>query len=168
MKKAIPLIFLICNTLFSFGQTPAIDKFAEENKEGFQYFLYQSTLRMLNGDNNPDFNELIQDLEYIKIVSSDSLGNQAKSVYKDLQRSLVSESFEELYMSESKGVLASIYMREADRGKTDWFALVTSNGYTLFFSMKGELDLNYISAISSLDHKQLTNMIGDKIKIGAD
>ena len=76
MKKLIILATAILFVLTSFGQSKTVAAF-EEEADGYKLFLYQSVIRMLNKDKNPDFNMLIRDLDHLRFVSADSSGKGA-------------------------------------------------------------------------------------------
>ena len=158
MKKYLLIGLLFFVTFSFFGQSATIQNFEKENKDGYNLFFYQSVLRMLNKDENPDFNKLIRNLEYVKLIISDSTGVAAKSQYVNLNSSIVGEGFEEIVMLDNKEYKATVFQKEMNEEQSEWVAFLHTIGRTVAFEMKGNLDVKYLNAFNSLDAEKVKEL----------
>ncbi|MFK7756118.1 MAG: DUF4252 domain-containing protein [Flavobacteriales bacterium] len=159
LKYILSVATLIAVSLSLNAQTKTVQTL-EDNNDGYNLFMYQSVIRVLNKDNNEEFNLLVKDLEYIKAIVTDSIGESAKTQYKTLLKSIKSEGFSELFMIDNKEMKASIYEKENQKGESEYVAFMYYEplGKTGAFEMKGSLDLRYINAFESLDFKKLKEL----------
>ncbi len=150
---------LLILTLSLNAQTKTVQQL-EDNNDGYNLFMYQSVIRMLNKDNNEEFNLLVKDLEYIKAIVTDSIGDSAKAQYKTLLKSIQGEGFSELFMLDNREMKASIYEKENSSGETEYVAFMfyAPMAKTGAFEMKGSLDLRYINSFESLDFAKLKEL----------
>ncbi len=149
MKKLI-LFLLIVSPIMMFGQSKTIADFTKK-AGGSQYFAYQSMLRMLNVDQNPDFNYLIKDLEYLKVVAhkeSQEIGKQSLSM---LDRELSREGFEMIMSIDNIDYKLHVFESSSNGKKTTWLATCYAEDYIGVIEMVGSLNAKYLNAISSLD-----------------
>jgi len=146
----IAMVALTCSSLTA--QSNTISQFEKEN-EGWNLHLYQSVIRLLNKDNNDEFNELIKDLEYVQVLVTDSSSNISMAKYKTLTESIQSEGFEVMLDVDNKDAKASIYQKELGNGEIVWtaFAYSVEMGRAFAFEMKGALNMKYLNAFESLD-----------------
>lgn len=163
MKTTIKSILLTTAIILgigtnTFAQSPTIQKFDEEAK-GAHLFLYQSVIRMLNKDQNPDFNMLIKDLDYLKFIMTDSLSSSPYAGFNSLNKSLTGEGYGELMMFDNKDYKGVVYEKENEDGNSNWVATFAMAGRYGLFEMNGSLDPKYFSAMKSLNMKKLETML---------
>ena len=151
LKRSLLILLVGVSTTFGYSQTETVKNFEERNKDGYNLFFYQSVLRMFNKDENPDFNKLIRNLEFVKLIISDSTGVAAKNQYLNLNSSITAEGFEEIVMLDNKEYKATVYQKELDEENSEWIAFLYTIGRTVAFEMKGNLDVKYLHAFNSLD-----------------
>ena len=152
MKKIL-LALVFCLALGStslFAQSKTAEKF-EKSSEGYKLFLYQSMIRMLNKDQNPEFNMLIKDLDHLRVVTTKEGAENEADVFADLDSGVQSEGFEALMSFDQKDYKCHLYEKEGRKGKTTWIATFMADGRSGIMEMKGMLNLKYINAFSSLD-----------------
>ncbi len=97
MKKYLLATILAIMLLPGFGQESIIKDFSEPRRPTRwmnPICLYPSTLRMVNLAQDPNFNEMVNDIEKVLIYSLDSTTAVSKS-YKDLLRNYEDVGFEE-------------------------------------------------------------------------
>jgi hypothetical protein len=152
--------FLILFSFSGLAQSKTVTEFSKTAK-GYNLYLYQSMIRMLNKDKNPEFNLLIRDLDHLKWVTTDSTGTQAVSVFKKLDAGLRDEGFEEIVTYDSKDSKCHIYDLEGNGNKSTWVITMLFEGVAGAVEMKGSVDMKYMSAMSSLN----INKISDLLKI---
>ena len=159
IKKIVCVAMVALSCLSIQAQSKTISDFETEN-EGWNLHLYQSVIRMLNKDNNDDFNELIKDLEYIQVLVTDSSSVISLDKYKQLTKSIQSEGFEVMLDINDKEAKAGIYQKELSNGEVVWtaFAFSVEMGRAFAFEMKGSLNMKYLSAFESLDFQKIKDI----------
>ena len=158
MKKLIIILLALLVSAAAFGQSPTVLDF-EKNTKGMKLFMYQSVIRMLNRDKNPDFNMLIRDLDHLRFVMTDSVGDDSKSVFKRLDSGIRGEGFEEILTFDNKDYRCHMFEAEDKAGKSTWVAVMFMEGRAGIIEMKGSLDLKYIRALESLNMERLQTML---------
>ena len=159
MKK---FLLIVLFGAFTFGQTFAQSKTVadfEADAKGYKLFLYQSVLRILNKDKNPDFNMLIRDLDHMRIATTDSVGEAAMDIFQKLDQGVKTEGFEEVITFDNKDQICHVYLWESGKGKTSWVATFFMNGTAGVFEMKGSLNLKYLDALASLNTSKMQDLI---------
>lgn len=141
-----------------FGQSKTVKAF-EENAKGYNFFAYQSVLRVLNQDKNPDFNKLISDLDHLRIVTTDSTGALAMTTFNRLDNGIQKEGFEQIMTFDNKDYKCHIYELSKNSNKTTWVATVFMQGRAGIFEMVGSLDVRYLTAFSSMNMDRVKSMI---------
>ena len=159
MKKQVLILFLGLFCLGNiFAQSETVAEF-QKDANGYKAYLYQSVLRMLNKDKNPDFNRLIRDLDHLRLATTDSIGDAAQDVLKKLDAGVIAEGFEEMVTYESKESVLHLYELESGRGKSSWIATFITDGMAGVFEMKGSLNLKYLNAFESLNTERLQEFV---------
>ncbi len=65
MKIVSGLFFLLLSSYFAYGQSKTIAQLKEEEKTHRGFYFYPSTLRMINLQDDQDFNDLVKDIRKI-------------------------------------------------------------------------------------------------------
>jgi hypothetical protein len=128
------------------------------------FFLYHNTLRAINQSENPAFDELIKDIEKMKVIwVNKKEKNFTNDNFKTLISDYKSESFEEIMTSRHEGKNFNVLVKEKD-GKTRG-VLVTVNDTESVYIMDivGSIALNNITQLfKTLDD---SSDIGERIKM---
>lgn len=157
--KIISIFFLATViSLSSFGQSKSVAEF-EEKSEGSKLFLYQSVLRVMNKDKNPDFNMLIRNLDHLRFVSSGSEDQTPKQTFLKLDKGVQGEGFEEIMSFDDSERKCRVYELESSGGQSTWVVTLYSDGIAGALEMKGSLDLKYLKAISSLNMDEMKELL---------
>lgn len=154
MKKVTILsiaLMMFTGTLFS--QSKTVEIFQNEGK-GYKLYIYQSVIRMLNKDKNPDFNMMIRDLDHLKLITTEDIGPASLAKFKKLDLDVMKEGYEEVMIFDSRESKCHLY--ELDE---TWVATFHFSGYAGVFEMKGALDLAYVKSLNSLDMDRLKDML---------
>lgn len=138
------------------------------NKLSFDYasrtfFLYNNTLRMVNQAGDKDFDELIKDIEKMKIVwINKKEKNFGADQYKKLVADYKAEKFEEIMTTRHEGKSFNAYVKEKD-GDTKGVVVTVDDGENVYvLDIVGKVALSKITSLfSSLDKD---SEIGGKIK----
>jgi len=120
MKKVISFVFsMLLIVSMTFAQSKTVSEFSD-NTEGYTAFLYQSVIRVMNKDQNPDFNKLIRDLDHIKLALSEHKGADAKQIFKTIDTGVKGEGFDMIMSFNNKDYKCNAYELESRNGKSTW------------------------------------------------
>ena len=127
------------------------------------FFLYHNTLRMINQGENEAFDDLIKNIEKMKVIwVNKKEKNFSTENFKKLMSDYKSESFEEIMNSRHEGKSFNVLMKEKN-GKTEGM-LVTVNDTESVYVMDivGSIELTNITELfKTLDE---SSDIGERIK----
>jgi hypothetical protein len=158
MKKLFILSMTMVLTIGLSAQSKTVETFAR-TANGYDLYLYQSVIRMLNKDRNPDFNMLIRDLDHLKLITTDSIGSKAKEMFNKLDIGVRGEGFEEIVSYESRDSKLHLFELENDDDESTWVATMLFSGYAGVLEMKGSIDLAYMKALDSLNMDKLKELL---------
>ncbi|MEM7370381.1 MAG: DUF4252 domain-containing protein [Bacteroidota bacterium] len=158
IKQFSIFILAMIMTLALFSQSRTVQNFIE-TADGYNLYLYQSLIRVLNQDENPDFNMLIRDLDHLRFLSTDSIGTTAKATFSDLDKGIQGEGFESIMSFDNKDYKCHIYELEDRSGQSSWVATLFIEGRAGLIEMKGSVDMKYLHAFSSLNMDKLKDVL---------
>lgn len=144
----------------AFAQSPTILDFSE-SAEGYNLYMYQSVIRMLNRDKNPDFNMLIRDLDHMRFVTTEMNGDveEAKTTLRSLNKGVMDEGFEMIMSVDNPDYKFNLYLSEDNGSKALWIGTFLMDGMAGAMEMKGTLDTKYLHAFNSLNMERLQKML---------
>jgi hypothetical protein len=149
-------------TTSAFGQIKAVEEFLAEHEKGLEkFYVYQSSLRMLNQKGDEAFNKLIKDIRKINIYISENAALESKAGYHKMVNALLQDDFETLVSAKEGSVLINFLGKES-RNKTYYVLAFTEEDSFAVLEMDGKLDLRYLSAIESLDFDKLRKIVGQE------
>ncbi len=160
MQKTFSLLLLLLS-ITTTAQESIIKEFSEPRRPRRwlnPICLYPSTLRMINISGNPDYNELVNDIEKILIYTLDS----ATTVSDDYD-SWISDyeeiGFEE-YISLYGEQTMKIYGKEEE-----YVGVVKAEGRLLTFYLRGAIPFHKIpTLINSFGEGDFLNIVTDQFK----
>lgn len=161
MKNILPIALLFVTSV-CFSQTQTTNKLSDAYSSR-TFFLYNNTLRMVNQGGDKDFDELIKDIEKMKVVwvnkKEKSFGAEQ---YKKLVADYKAEKFEEIMNTRYEGKSFNAYIKEKD-GDTKGVVVTVDDGENVYvMDIVGKVAINKITSLfSSLDKD---SEIGGKIK----
>jgi hypothetical protein len=161
MKNFLSLVFLFYIT-FCLAQTETTNEF-DRMYSSRTFFLYNNTLKMINQQGDKAFDELIKDIEKMKVVwVSKKDKNFGAEQYKKLVAGYKAEEFEEILNSRYEGKSFNAYIKEKD-GDTKGVVIVVDDGENMYvMDIVGKIALNQITSLfSTLDSN---SDIGQKFK----
>ena len=164
MKYLITTLLVVvlgANQLF--GQSKTVLNFAKE-AEGFHVYLYQSLIRVLNKDKNPEFNQLIRDLDHIRFVTTEEGAGDAYPTFEQLETGIQGEGFERIMSFDRAEQKCHVYELASSSGQSTWVATLMTEQIAGLIEMKGSLDLKYLHAFQSLDLDQLEEMLPKELR----
>ncbi len=160
LKKGLLLVLAIFTlSLTGSAQIKAVEKFLKENEGLTKFFIYQSTLRMLNNSGDENFNKLIKGIRKINVYVTEGSSEVSTASYKRMISELGAEQFETLVSAKTDGTLLNLMSRES--GNDAYYVLATSEGSNFaLMEMDGQLDLRYLEALESMNFEKLRKILG--------
>lgn len=161
MKNILALALLFVS-FCGFAQTETTNEL-DRNYSSRTFFLYNNTLRMINQQGDKAFDELIKDIEKLKIVwVSKHEKNFGVEQYKKLIASYKAEDFEEIMTTRYQNKNLNAYIKEKN-GDTKGVVITADDGENvLVMDIVGKVALNKITSLfSAVDS---SSDIGQKIK----
>lgn len=154
MLRILPFLLLL-TSLTAFGQESIIKDFAEERRN-LKLCLYPSTLRMVNIKKDPDFYELVNDVEKLLIYTLDSATSSGS--YTDWTDEYRDIGYEE-YIAMS-GKMSLIVL-----GKDDEYVGVTgSDGNVAAFYLRGNIPFQKIpKIIQTFESGDMLSLIANQL-----
>ena len=139
MKYLLTLILLF-NLTTLLAQSKSVADFHEQHATSQDFYLYPSTLRMVNLEKNPDAYTLVNDVEKLQILMFDRASVDRPALQK-LQHGIQEEAYEELISFREKDSQITVYAR-GDSPQLDGVVGVVDNKQTLaLVDLAGFIDL---------------------------
>ncbi|HET9487693.1 MAG TPA: DUF4252 domain-containing protein [Chryseosolibacter sp.] len=160
------VVITLCGMLISpvlRAQSPTTEALSKKHTEALGLFFYNNTLRMLNQQEDKEFDELIRDIEKMRFLmikkNESKFGN---TEYKKLVADYKAEAFEEVMTSRHEGKNFDVYLKERD-GRTKGMLVLVNDADNLYvLDILGRIALDKVTKLySTLDE---STDIGSKIK----
>ncbi|MCK4699967.1 MAG: DUF4252 domain-containing protein [Bacteroidales bacterium] len=156
MKK-LSLFFLVSVfPLFVFSQHQSVNKLFEKyaGKEGFTTVYISKNLFRMVGEMNlddPDVDELVDKLETIKILASDSefINGNNLNFYEEIMDELPIDEYDELLVVKEKDQDVMFLSKEKNGIITELLLIVGGTDSNALISITGNIDLRHISKLAS-------------------
>lgn len=154
---------LILMPALALAQSKTTEALQKKNEDALTLFFYNNTLRMLNQSEDPEFDELIRDIEKMRfLMISKSAKNFQSQDYKKLVSDYKAETFEEVMTSRHEGKNFDIYVREKDGKTKGMLVLINDEKNLMVLDILGSIALNKVTKLyNTLDG---SSDIGKKIK----
>lgn len=157
------LLFMLVTVSFLGSAQTKTTEALDKKYSSRTFFLYHNTLRMINQGENEAFDDLIKNIEKMKVIwVNKKEKNFSTENFKKLMSDYKSESFEEIMNSRHEGKSFNVLMKEKN-GKTEGM-LVTVNDTESVYVMDivGSIELSNITELfKTLDE---SSDIGERIK----
>lgn len=105
------LIIAIFPWLLSCNRTDSITRFSKENKMDKQYYVYPSTLRMVNLEENEEYYKLIEGFKKGQFYSL-SISAENTGLVNELKDDMMDEGYEEVMFYKSRDRDVTVYLWE--------------------------------------------------------
>ncbi len=158
MKHILSLIFaaLVGTALAQSKTTEALAK----KYDASTFFFYNNTLRMINQTEDPGFDEVIKDIEKMKILLIKK--DPAMLNYKKVVDDYTSEAFQEIMTSRHEGKNFDVYMKEKNSKTTGMLVLINDASNLFVLDIVGSIALNKVVTLYNTLDK--SSDIGSKIR----
>ena len=133
MKHLLLIIVLIACGMQSAQAQTKTTELLDKKTDGTSLYFYKNTLRMLNQKEDPQFDEMIKDIEKIRFVMIDVREqNFTKADYNSLKADYTKKEFyEEIMNGRMDGKSMNIYVRE-DNGKVKGTIIMAQDSSNLY------------------------------------
>lgn len=157
LKTFLAILFLLTPAI-AFCQSSTTESL-QTKYGGRAFFFYNNTLRMLNQQEDPAFDELIKDIEKMKFLMIDKVGNNLD--YKKVLIDYKSEKFEEAMTSRHEGKNFDVFLKGS--GKTEGMLVLINDESTLMvLDIVGSIAMDKVTTLwNTLDESA---DIGKRIK----
>jgi hypothetical protein len=140
--RFIIILLLTCLAEGILAQSTTTEKLQKKYDESLALFFYNNTLRMVNLDEDKEFDELIKDIEKMKFLVIKKDGFEGGD-YQKLIKEYKAESFEEMMTSRHEGKNFDVYMKD---GKTKGMIVTVNDDENLYvLDIVGSVPLNKIT-----------------------
>lgn len=168
MKNILALAFLLLS-FSAFAQTETTNAFSKKYSS-WTVFLYHNTIRMINQKDDKDLDELIKDIEKVKVVGVNKKEkNFSDDNFKALSLGYKSEKFEEIMTSRYEGKSFNVYVKEKN-GETIGMVLTVNDSTDVYvMDIVGKVALNKIvSLFKALEantdvQEQIKNVVNKRV-----
>jgi hypothetical protein len=155
MKRIFIGGMLIMLTLFTMGQTSAVDKVFDKysGKEGYTTVHISSFMfNMLNSleTDDPEFDEFKKataGIQSIKILTQD--GGDSEAFGAELLKMLPRSEYQEMMVVKDQDEDVLFLAREENGKITEFLLIVSGGGEDALIAIQGDIDLESISSIAS-------------------
>lgn len=160
MKKLVLIFTLLVVGGLANGQSKTTNSLQEDFDGAYGAFFYHNTLRMLNQKEDPEFDELIKDIEKVKLLM---INKDAKQFdYTRVVGEYKKEAFEEAMTSRHQGKSFDVFVKDND-GKTKGMLVLINDDQTFYvLDIVGSIALNKITKLYSVLEE--SSDIGKQIK----
>jgi hypothetical protein len=158
----VPVLLFVFVTCSSFAQSKTTDALGEKYASRI-FFFYNNTLRMINQGEDKEFDELIKDIEKMKLVWVDKKSKNFGTVqYQKLISDYKSESFEEIMTSRFQGKNFDVYLKEKDNKTKGMVVTVNDSESVYVLDIVGSIALDKVTKFfSTLDE---SSDVGKRIR----
>lgn len=159
-KNLILLIVIILTSVPSFSQESIIKDFTEDGRRRWNYpmALYASTLRMANLSGDPQFNELVNDIDKILIYNLDST-NLTSPKLNSWMKDYEAIGYEEYIM-----ISGLQHMRVIGKGN-EFVGMFGTNDKKMAFYLRGDIGFEKIpKLIQTFQSNEMLSILTDQFK----
>ncbi len=155
MKKVLFFIFLVVTNVVVAAQSKSIEKFRKLHKEDQNVFFYSSTIKMLNAENEPEFADLIKDIDKVMVLLYEKEKQKIKKQeITGLQNDLHKEKYVPLLVINENGNTINLYKRDKKEKTVGFAALVDNKDNFVIIDVKGSIDFKkFIEFKNKIDLK---------------
>ncbi|HEY0744146.1 MAG TPA: DUF4252 domain-containing protein [Chryseosolibacter sp.] len=165
--KFFLFVFFLAIASQASAQSKTTEALEKKYSDALKLFFYNNTLRMLNQQNDPNFDELIKNIEKMKflLIRKDEK-TFANGGYKQIVSDYKKEAFEEIMTSRFEGKNFDVFLKEKD-GKTKGMLVLVNDKESLYvLDILGSININKVTDLYSTLDK--SSDIGKQIKAFTD
>ena len=156
------IIILMLFWIPVFAQSEWADQASEKLGTFQKNYLYPSVLRALNGGQSNEFNNLIKDIRYVRVLRIDSsFIAENQSLISDAEISLEKEKFENIAVwQDEDGSTKTLYVKEKKDRILGFLAYDKGKDNLLIIEIVGDFNVKNLSDLMNIDFNQLNEFVG--------
>jgi hypothetical protein len=158
--KIIGLLMFLWN--LGFAQSQWVNQVSEELGTFEKNYLYPSVLRALNINESDEFNQLIKDIRFVRVLRIDSAfiaENQA--ILTEAESEFKKESFENIaQMQDSDGSKKTLLVKTKNDRIIDFLAYIENKESLLIVEIVGELNIKNLRNLMNIDYGNFNEFVG--------
>jgi hypothetical protein len=159
-RSFIYALILLLAPLLGTAQSKTTEALQKKYSDAMSLFFYKNTLRMLNQKEDKAFDELIKDIEKMKLLMIKKSAEFDGGAYKKIVSEYRAEKYEEMMTSRYDGKNFDIFMKEGS-GK-GMLVLINDSENLFVLDIIGSIALNKVTQLyNTLDE---SSDIGKKIR----
>jgi hypothetical protein len=160
MTKRFVLLFSFITLSFSLAAQSKVTEDLQKNSDSKAFFFYNNTLRMINQQEDPEFDALVKDIEKMKLLIVRK--NSSSFNYSSLVNNYKKDAFEEAMSSRFEGKNFDVYFKTEGKKTKGMLVLVNDATDLYVLDIVGSIALNQISKL----YKELdeSSDLGSKIR----
>lgn len=164
MKTLVITTLSLLLSLPAFAQSRTVSSFMKKHEPSASFYLYPSTLRMIDRENNPDYQQLVRHIEKVSFLTFQKGAMPvSKEKVRELQQALAGEAYEELLSFRDAGNQVYIYSK-GDEPEA-YVSLVDNEEALMLFDMQGAPDLPSLMKLVQSDFNfgmiaDMANLVG--------
>ena len=145
-----------------FAQSEWADQASEKLGTFQKNYLYPSVLRALNGSQSSEFNNLIKDIRYVRVLRIDSAFiAKNQPLISDLEIELEKEMFENIAVWQDEGgSTRTLYVKEKKERIVGFLAYDKSKDNLLIIEIVGDFNVKNLSDLMNINFDQLNEFVG--------
>jgi len=162
MRRFLYLSLLLAIPGLVAAQTKTTQALAERYTESMSLFFYKNTPRMLNQTEDKEFDEMIKDIDKLRLLLIDKEKNFSAADYKRITGDYQKEAYEPIMTSRAQGRNFDIFLRET-QGQTKGMVVLVNDSSSLYvLDIIGKISINNVTGLfNKLDQ---SSDISKKIK----
>lgn len=156
---ALILVFLSLSLSSVMAQSETVQR-VQDMDGSMTGYIYPSVIRMLTQSSDPDFARFIKDLKHLEVTLVGFDLESASSALTPIESELEEEGYEE-YMSVTKGELSYRFFNKKsdDEDELSFVISLIASGKPMLIEMVGSVDMEYLSALSSMDLSKINDLL---------
>lgn len=148
MKYGFLMLFFLAAMQPAIGQSNTTNDLQKKYDETMTLFFYKNTLRMINQQENKEFDEMIQNIEKMEFILVDrNKSNFGKAEYKELIGEYQKERFESIVTSRIEGRNFDVFLRDAKGSKPGTVVLVSDSSNLYILDIVGTIDISKVGSL---------------------
>lgn len=163
MKKFVFVVTFLFSSSLLMAQSATTQALASQFTDAFSLYFYKNTLRMLNQNDSPEFDDMIKNIEKMRFLMIDKDAVKfGKNEYKKLVGNYQTESFENMMTGRANGRNFDVYMKDQKGSSLGTVILVNDSSSLYILDIIGTIDMSKASQLFQTLNQ--SSDIGQKIK----
>lgn len=154
-RSVLPLVIML--SMVSCQRFDSITRFSMDNEMEQEYYIYPSTLRMINVEENEDFNQMVEDFRKGQLFVI-KINEENDKLVEKLRKDISKEGYEEAMSFDSPSQQALVYV--LDEKVPKMAAIMQSDSLYRIFQVEGLINIAKLPKVmQSFDSDDYLNVL---------